>query len=788
MTDLLQSAADMLRGLVQQIKDGTPVQGSVAYLMSCADALSKGEPPPASVSGKQQATDEQAPAVDLLIEPELALDTSTLPIEEKGADEDVPGQEDEEPDAGIEEVVCNGVMDPMLYEIFTTESRGHLDDIRKFLSQAAAGDSTVDDTLARALHTLHGSAHMAEAEAIADLAGMLERWIKALMGAGQPLADEGCDVLTESVGMVDQMLFSLPSAISRPERYAELLQHIDSLREAVSIPNAEAMPVDVIAQDTAADAPEENALQTESESLDETGDESEDPYASCDEELMEVFIEETVANLETSNAALSRWRESSEDSEALVELQRALHTVKGGARMAEINPIGDLAHAAEALIMAITDGLAGADVCALDGVQHAQDSLAAMLEKVRNREPAASADALIKQLQELSERRPEPDNTDDAVDEMVEDTGAEQQAPAVEVEAAQATDDPYAETDQELLEVFLEEAGDIMENSEQTLQNWKHAPDEQSLIVDLQRELHTLKGGARMADITEIGDLAHAVESLMVKAADGEITAGESMFTVLQQAHDRLSGMVDQVRNRQPLEQAATILQDLELLAEGKDVVKRTANPEETAAGKSGESEERRAHSRNTHELVRVKATLLDNMVNYAGEVSIYRSRLEQQVGAYRFNLVELDQTVSRVSEQLRKLDIETEAQVLFRYEEEIAEGPDNEEFDPLEMDRYSHMQQLSRSLAESVSDLGSIQGMLENITRESETLLLQQSRVNTELQEGLMRTRMVPFLRIDAHTHGSIPESCCPYAAHSTPDCPRTRQESRTGIIRCGR
>ena len=58
-----------------------------------------------------------------------------------------------------------------------------------------------------------------------------------------------------------------------------------------------------------------------------------------------------------------------------------------------------------------------------------------------------------------------------------------------------------------------------------------------------------------------------------------------------------------------------------------------------------------------------------------------------------------------------------------------------------------SHMQQLSRSLMESVSDLSSIQNLLENITRESETLLLQQARVNTELQEGLMRTRMVPLL-----------------------------------------
>ena len=76
-------------------------------------------------------------------------------------------------------------------------------------------------------------------------------------------------------------------------------------------------------------------------------------------------------------------------------------------------------------------------------------------------------------------------------------------------------------------------------------------------------------------------------------------------------------------------------------------------------------------------------------------------------------------------------------------------------------MDRYSHIQQLSRSLVESVSDLSNIQGMLENITRESETLLLQQSRVNTELQEGLMRTRMVPFLGLAARMRRIIRQTC---------------------------
>ena len=141
----------------------------------------------------------------------------------------------------------------------------------------------------------------------------------------------------------------------------------------------------------------------------------------------------------------------------------------------------------------------------------------------------------------------------------------------------------------------------------------------------------------------------------------------------------------------------------------------------------------------------RVRAELLDNLVNHAGEVAIYRSRLEQQVSGYRFNLVELDQTVQRLRSQLRMLEIETEAQIIARYQHEHREAG-MATFDPLELDRFSQLQQYSRALAESVSDLVSIQSMLDELTRQAETLLIQQSRVSSELQEGLLRTRMLPF------------------------------------------
>jgi chemosensory pili system protein ChpA (sensor histidine kinase/response regulator) len=144
-------------------------------------------------------------------------------------------------------------------------------------------------------------------------------------------------------------------------------------------------------------------------------------------------------------------------------------------------------------------------------------------------------------------------------------------------------------------------------------------------------------------------------------------------------------------------------------------------------------------------EMARVDADLLDQLLNISGEASIARARLEQQLGSFDFNLGELSRTVTRLKEQLRSLEIETEAQILHKHEDE---GPHRSEFDPLELDRYSAIQQYSRALAETANDVASIQQLLESLAKDTQTLLQQQARTITELQNGLMRTRMVPFQR----------------------------------------
>ena len=352
----------------------------------------------------------------------------------------------------------------------------------------------------------------------------------------------------------------------------------------------------------------------------------------------------------------------------------------------------------------------------------------------------------------------------------------------VDVDPAGPLDLPDMDVD--LLDIFAEEAVDILDHADGMMVRLRHAPEDKEAVASLQRDLHTLKGGARMAGLYPIGDLSHVMESLFEAIANAQRKATRPALEALERAFDRMHGMVSRVRQRQAIALPEHIIARLEAILEGREnellaveaavpvVVSAHVNEEtstpanalpadaspavtvESAAAKPPISrgakrktqlDEDEGGARASHELIRVRADMLDNLVNFAGEVSIYRSRLETQMGGFRFNLVEFEQTVLRLREQLRKLEMETEAQILSRFQRE-SEQSGNTEFDPLELDRFSTLQQLSRALAESVSDLVSIQNLLDDIARQSETLLLQQSRVSSDLQEGLMRTRMVPF------------------------------------------
>lgn len=474
----------------------------------------------------------------------------------------------------------------------------------------------------------------------------------------------------------------------------------------------------------------------------------------ADPELVEIFLEEGFDIIESAATSLQHWMENVDNSLELESLQRDLHTLKGGARMAEILEIGDLAHELEFLYEGLGIGKlrAGSELFGL--LQNCHDRLAEMLEAVRDKVQVPSGTGLIQSIQHLLA---DPD-------EQLIVPGSVHLQP-VEPVHGQGQGLEHAEAEVDILDIFIEEADDLLENIETAIGRWESVLDDVEPLNNMQRTLHTLKGGARLAGQVRLGDLAHAFEHYLSEIQQQGQPWPDTLFADVQTAVDGLRAEVEQLRQRlspQADDTAETNLAsnartqvqplpklDLPIIAASSRPVASTRQAQvlpfvRRATEAALEAEARRA----PQELVKVPAELLEGLVNLAGETSIFRGRVEQQVSDVGYTLSEMEATIERVRDQLRRLDTETQAQILSRYQSE-AERSGYEEFDLLEMDRHSQLQQLSRALFESASDLLDLKETLAVKNRDAETLLLQQARVNTELQEGLMRTRMVPFDRL---------------------------------------
>jgi chemosensory pili system protein ChpA (sensor histidine kinase/response regulator) len=140
---------------------------------------------------------------------------------------------------------------------------------------------------------------------------------------------------------------------------------------------------------------------------------------------------------------------------------------------------------------------------------------------------------------------------------------------------------------------------------------------------------------------------------------------------------------------------------------------------------------------------VRVRAPLLDRLVNQAGEVSIARARIEGDVGQLKSALAELTENLERLRHQLRDIEVQSETQLSSRLEAAKAAA---QQFDPLEMDRYTRVQELTRMMAESVNDVATVQRSLQRTLQSAEDELAAQARLTRALQDDLLRTRMVEF------------------------------------------
>lgn len=533
-------------------------------------------------------------------------------------------------------------------------------------------------------------------------------------------------------------------------------------------PISEPAPVAAHSQTISEVAPAEQQPVAAPEPVEE--DEGDYDDSDFDPEVAAIFTEEATELLETADHSLSSWVRDRANSALVFELKRVVHTLKGGARMAGIRAMGDLSHELETLMGLVETGQVPAEQKVFDALQASLDELHRMRDVVASGDRCKPARELMRRIRALCSGQ-------------VEEEAPPPAAPAPPPAVAAAIPTPPASTAPAAIIPAAPIAPEVVPPvalpppvfdapPEEVVEIESYSPDDKDIgsqtdIIPTLTDIEALTeaGVAEQAAAEEARAADARKEFVATPSEGGWSEAPQSAAPEIEAVSDvEVEFGADELGAVAPRESVRVEeTPDAAIQAEHAATGVHAAHdvsavaPELPPDGEQQQQEEvaeqaapalpgrEKPVQQEPREFARVDADLLDNLLNNAGEVSIFRSRMEQQVSSIEFNLAELGRTVTRLKDQLRKIELETESQILHRHQEEF---PDRADFDPLEMDRYSTIQQLTRAFAESVSDVSSIEGLLENLTREAQNLLLQQSRVVTEMQNGLMRTRMVPFQR----------------------------------------
>lgn len=340
--------------------------------------------------------------------------------------------------------------------------------------------------------------------------------------------------------------------------------------------------------------------------------------------------------------------------------------------------------------------------------------------------------------------------------------------------------------DTDLLPVFIEEGSDLLPMVGQLLRSWQQNAEDMAIPQSILRLMHTIKGSARMAGAMQLGQHVHDMEARIESLMHTGGAVRPPLLDDLLARHDFSMQLFERLQNPEAAYAQASVeavltqtnltpAQELDQFLEG-------ANPDPIAASAASSEEriEQPASLNAPHHLelapistatvshnlkampnpasqnvaataaatasalVRVRADILDRLVNQAGEVSISRSKLENEVETLRSSLSELTDNVTRLRDQLREVEIQAETQITSR----MAHSADRE-FDPLEFDRFTRLQELTRMMAESVSDVASVQQNLHRTIDGASNDLHTQARLTRELQQDLMRVRMIPFASV---------------------------------------
>ena len=685
-------------------------------------------------------------------------------------------------------------IDAELLSIFLEEAHEVLGTISEQIEllNANPADTEALTTIRRATHTLKGSGRMVGLIDLGNVAWAMEQtlnmWLtqemvltpdlQKMIADGHALFTRWVDALengkadpdpSELVALADRLRgveaeTSAPAPVSAPvEPDASPVQTIE-LPVADMEDEAPAIVLDLIEPDFAAlviEEPVSEAIDLDDAHLNATAAALEDLLVGEDQELVSTSVSETLRSTpeiaeiyepqpvappaltlydifcEEARGHLHTLLDSYAELEAnpcaltSFEMTRAAHTLGGIAATVGLMPLNHLSITLEHALLRRDSSGRPDSIEGLETVRQAIFTLESLFAALAQQQAPEEQTQLIGALNEIFHPEPEtvaptaePDApaTAEIISLLAPEAGIEQPVAAVPQAVLQLQD----EFDEQLLPIFLEEADEQLGELTAELRNWRTSLNEDGAPRAIARLLHTFKGNARMAGAMNLGEMTHLLETRVEEALQaGAVTP--PFIDEIENGCDLLAQGVERIRSgEQPAPEAEAVV---------ASAPEKIAVAVDMGADKDAESGQQAT--------LRVRADLLDRLVNEAGELSIARTRIEGEMRSFKTSLLDLTENVIRLRRQLREIEIQAEGQIQAR----VAHTPEGEaQFDPLELDRFTRFQELTRFMAESVNDVATVQQHLLKNLDDANAALIAQARLNRSLQQELMGVRMLPF------------------------------------------
>lgn len=650
-------------------------------------------------------------------------------------------------------------IDPELLDTFLTESDDVLRDIGESLATCQDDPSNITSltALRRGFHTLKGSGRMVELHDLSEVAWNMEQVLNRWLNERKTVSPHLIDLLAQAHHEFKRWCDDLKKHGSTDISADQLLLLAKELCDGIT-PEA-STPIETTAAtiDQDAETLSGHDVANETEANIEIGDHI------IARDLFDVFTVEARQHYVTLEHELNRIIECHEIA-LNQQFMLAAHTLSSTSRALGLTFIATLAFSLEQWSSQLLNNSARPDESEVQLAREIIKCLGRMLESVnRCQLPTAAdlqaADVLSHQLNPLikSEKQnvnqtPTVVESADVTETASQNSNPSDQQTALLAQGQKAQNDTIDKLDPVLSQVFFDEAQELIPKIGEKLRAWHGLPQDDSIHKSLLRDLHTLKGSARTAGAIYLGEMIHNMES-DVENTNSEHIVSATTIEKLEIQFDSISERIERLQHATKTEKQCATLDQIETGIPSRFLsVSSSLQSSEEASKQRNITKNIEFPSQKT--VLRVNEELIDRLLNESGEISIIRSKVEAQLYNFKQSLLDLAESAERLRGQLREVEIQAESQMQSHH---VQPQKNEQPFDPLEFDRFTRFQELTRLMAESVDDVVTVQQNLRATHSAAEEAVTQQAVISRQLQQALMHIRTVPFGNVAEHFYRTV-------------------------------